>query len=53
LASTPEGHQVKVRVALRLREETVVTDGWIAERLGVGNRSNVSNLVCVKRKCQK
>ena len=45
LGSTPKGHRIKVRVARRLRRETTVTYGWIAERLRMGSRSNASNLV--------
>jgi REP element-mobilizing transposase RayT len=53
LGSTVKGHKVKVRVALRLRAETTVSYGWIAERLKMGSRSNVSNLVYAKQKCRK
>jgi len=53
LGSTPKGHRVKVRLALRLRSETTVSYQWIAERLCMGSRSNVSNLVSANRKCQK
>jgi len=53
LGSTPKGHKVKLRVALRLRAETTVTHGWLAERLQMGSHSNVSNLVYAKQKCQK
>jgi putative transposase len=53
LGSTPKGHQVKMRVALRLRAETTVPYGWIGERLGMGSRSNVSNLVYASQKCKK
>ncbi|MCU0772105.1 MAG: hypothetical protein MUE94_10120, partial [Verrucomicrobia bacterium] len=49
LGSTAKGHQVKVRMALRLRAETTVSYGWIAERLRMGSRSNASNLVYAKR----
>jgi hypothetical protein len=45
LGSTAKGPPVKVRAALRRRRETTVTYGWIAERLQMGSRSNVSNLV--------
>ena len=53
LGSTPKGHRVKVRLALRLRAETTVSYGWMAQRLGMGSRSNVSNLVYAKQKCRK
>src|SRR6266550_3454827 len=32
LESSPKGHRVKVRLALRLRAETTVTYEWIARR---------------------
>jgi len=53
LASSAKGHRVKVRVALRLRAETTVTYEGIARRLGMGSRSNVSNLVYAKHNCNK
>ena len=53
LESSPKGHRVKVRLALRLRAETTVTYEWIARRVGMGSRSNVSNLVYARRKCRK
>ena len=53
LWSTPKGHKLKVRVALRLRAETTVSYGWIAERLRMGSRSNASNLVYAEQDCQK
>jgi len=53
LDSTPKGHKVKVRVAMRLREETTVSYEWIAARLRMGSRSNASNQVYAARKCQK
>jgi REP element-mobilizing transposase RayT len=53
LDATPKGHRLKVRLALRLRSETTVSYQWIAERLRMGSRSNVSNLVYANRKCEK
>ena len=53
LESSPKGHRVKVRLALRLRAETTVTYEWIGRRVGMGSRSNVSNLVYARRKCRK
>ncbi len=50
LESSPKGHRVKMRLALRLRAETTVTYEWIARRVGMGSRSNVSNLVYARRK---
>jgi hypothetical protein len=53
LGSSPKGHKVKVRMALRLWRATTVSYGWIAERLRMGSRSNVSNLVYAKQNCKK
>jgi hypothetical protein len=53
LPSTPKGHRIKVRLALRLRSETTVSYQWIAERLRMGSRSNVSNLVYANNKCKQ
>lgn len=53
LASTPKGHGVKVRIAMRLRAETTVSYGWIAQRLKMGSRSYASNLVYEQQKKQK
>jgi hypothetical protein len=53
LVLRPKVHEVKVRVALRLRSETTVSYGWIAGRLRMGSRSNASNLVYAKQKCKK
>lgn len=53
LDSTAKGHGVKARTAGRLRRETTVSYGWIAERLRMGSRSHVSNLVYVKQKYKK
>jgi hypothetical protein len=52
LGSTPKGHKVKVGMALRLRTATTVSYGWMAERLRMGSRSNVPNLVYAKQKCK-
>jgi len=45
LAGTKKGHEFKVRLALRLRRETIMTWAWIADRLRMGSRSSASNLV--------
>ena len=34
-----KGDPAKVALAARLRAETTMTVGWIAERLGMGSRS--------------
>jgi hypothetical protein len=37
-------------MAVPLRPETTMTLKWVAERLGMGGWSNVSNLLAVTRK---
>jgi hypothetical protein len=53
LDSTAKGHGVKARTAVRLQRETTVMYGRMAERLQMGSRSHVSNLVYAKQKCKK
>ena len=43
LAKRAKGDPVKVRLAGRLREETMVTVKWIAKRLGMGTAGYVNN----------
>lgn len=43
LSKRAKGDLVKVRMAARLREETMVTVKWIAERLGMGTAGYVNN----------
>ena len=50
LAETKNGHEFKVRPAMRLRRETTMTWAWIAERLRMGSRSNAANLVYAQEK---
>jgi REP element-mobilizing transposase RayT len=45
LGRTRKGEPVKVKLARQLREQTTMTHEWIAHRLRMGSRSNVSNLV--------
>jgi hypothetical protein len=40
----------KVNIAARLRRETLVTVGWIAERLRMGSVANVNTLLYHWRK---
>ena len=40
-----EGHPFKVRLAARLRAETTVTDGRIAERLAMGTLGHLAHLL--------
>jgi hypothetical protein len=39
-------------VAARLRAETTMTMGWIAERLGMGTRSHLNHLLYRGRKSE-
>jgi putative transposase len=45
LGRTRKGEPVKVKLARQLREQTTMTHEWIAHRLEMGSKSNVSNLV--------
>jgi hypothetical protein len=45
-----KGDREKVKIARRLREETLVTVGWIAKRLGMGSVANVNTLLYLWRK---
>ena len=40
-----KGDPAKVRIALRLRQETTMTLAWIAQRLKMGAWTHVSNLL--------
>ena len=55
LKTRPKGEPVKVKVALaaRLRAETTMTVGWIAERLGMGTRGHLNHLLHRRRKSGK
>lgn len=46
----PKGDAEKVAVAARLRAETTMTAGWIAERLGMGTRGYLNHLLYRRRK---
>ena len=50
LRMRPKGHSVKVALAARLRTETTMTVGWIAERLGMGTRGYLNHLLYRRRK---
>jgi hypothetical protein len=41
---------VKVVLAAHLREETTMTEGWIAERLAMGTRGYLNHLLYRRRK---
>ena len=44
LKTRPKGDSVKVALAARLRAETTMTVGWIAERLAMGTRGYLNHL---------
>jgi len=45
-----KGDAAKVALAARLRAETTMTVGWIAERLGMGTRGHLNHLLYRRRK---
>ena len=50
LKTRPKGDPVKVDLAARLRVETTMTAGWIAERLAMGTRGYLNHLLYRRRK---
>ena len=46
----PKGDSVKLALAARLRSETTMTVGWIAERLVMGTRGYLNHLLYRRRK---
>ncbi len=50
LKTRPKGDSVKVALAARLRAETTMTMGWIAERLVMGTREYLNHLLYRRRK---
>ena len=46
LAERRKGATEKVKLALRLRQETLVTVAWIAQRLKMGSVATVNTLLC-------
>ncbi len=50
LKTRPKGDPVKVDLAARLRAETTMTVGWIAERLAMGTRGYLNHLLYCRRK---
>ena len=50
LKTRPKGDPVKLALAARLRAETTMTVGWIAERLAMGTRGYLNHLVYRRRK---
>jgi len=45
LKAKPRGDSTKVALAARLRAETTMTVGWIAERLEMGTRRSLNHLL--------
>jgi putative transposase len=45
LLTWPKGHPAKMKLAIKLRNETTVTVAWIAERLRMGTREYVAHLL--------
>ena len=50
LKTRPKGDSVKVALAARLRAETTMRVGWIAERLAMGTRGYLNHLLYRRRK---
>ena len=50
LKTRPKGDSVKMALAARLRAETTMTVGWIAERLAMGTRGYLNHLLYRRRK---
>ena len=50
LKTRPKGDSLKVALAARLRTETTMTMGWIAERLAMGTRGYLNHLLYRRRK---
>ena len=46
----PKGDEAKLALAARLRAETTLTVGWIAERLCMGTRGYLNHLLYRRRK---
>jgi hypothetical protein len=47
-----KGHQIKVRLALRLRAEPTVTSDWIARRQSMGTRGPLAHLPQRKQRAE-
>ena len=50
LAIWRKGHPFKVRLAVKLRQETTANAAWIAEHLGMGSRGHLMHLLQSYRK---
>ena len=53
LKTRPKGDSVKVALAARLRAETTMTAGWIAERLAMGTRGYLNHLCISPEKAER
>ena len=53
LQTRPKGDAGKVALAARVRAETTMTVGWIAERLGMGSRGYLNHLLYRRRKLSR
>ena len=53
LRTRPKGDESKVALAARLRAETTLTVGWIAERLRMGSRGYLNHLLYQRRKTSR
>jgi len=53
LQTQAKGDARKVALAARLRAETTMTVGWIAERLGMGSRGYLNHLLYRRRKSRQ
>ena len=50
LAARRKGHREKLKLAIRLRDETTMTVKWIAERLRMGTWTHLSHLLYWQRR---
>ena len=53
LTTRPKGDSVKVALAARLRAETTMTVGWIAEGLAIGTLGYLNHVLYRRRKLSK
>jgi hypothetical protein len=53
LISLPKGDPDKLRIALRLRQETTMTLAWVAQRLHMGTRTHLAHLLYWRERDKK
>jgi len=53
LKKRSKGDAAKLSLAARLRDQTTMTAGWIAERLGMGSRGYLNHLLYRRRKSRR